>query len=171
MIPSFIHRTFKSFFNSGAAFSESIVPKALMKIGVPDKTALSIGQVCGGASGVASVATGLCFLAAIPISLPMFVAATGWIGTQAAIAAVLATGFLGGVGTVVTTTGLGMCRSGARAARHTAPEKSSFDAFKTARVAFAQASGGPEALGFTGGQALSRKSANSSQLRNTASGV
>ena len=171
MILSIIPRTFKSFFNSGAAFSESIVPKALIKIGVPAKTAAKIGQVCGGAAGIASVATGLCFLAAIPISFPMFVAATGWLATQGVIAAVLTTAILGGVGTVVTTTGLGMCRSGASAARHLAPEKSSFDAFKSARTAFSQASGGPEALGFTGGQALSRKSANSSQLRNTASGV
>ena len=167
-------RVFKSFFKSGTAFSEQIVPKALKKIGVPDKAAEKIGQLGGGALGLASVATGLCFLAAIPISLPMFVAATGWIGAHAVIASALATGLLGGVGTVVTTTGLGMCRSGFRAVSTVAPpapEKSSFDAFKTSRAPFNQASEGPPAPGLAGGNAPSRKSANSSQLRNTASGA
>ncbi|MEZ0261351.1 MAG: hypothetical protein ACAH80_10100 [Alphaproteobacteria bacterium] len=167
-------RIFKSLFESGTAFSEKIVPKALEKTGVPAKTAAKIGQVSGSLLGLASVATGFCFLAAIPISLPMFVAATGWIGTHAVIASVLATGFLASVGTVVTTTGIGMCRSGFRAVSPLAPpapEKSSFDAFKTARAMFNQASVGPPVLGFAEGPALSRKSANSSQLRNTASGA
>lgn len=167
-------RMFKSFFESGTAFSEQIVPRALEKIGIPEQVAGKIGQVAGSALGLASVATGLCFLAAIPISLPMFVAATGWIGAHAVIASVLATGLLGGVGTVVTTTGIGMCRSGFRAVSTLAPpapEKSSFDAFKTSRAPFNQAREGPPATGLAGGNAPSRKSANSSQLRNTASGA
>lgn len=162
---------FKSFFDSGKAFSEQIVPKALEKIGMPETAAQKTGTIFGGAAGVASVATGLCFLAAIPISFPMFVAATGWIGAHAVVASVLTTALLGSVGTVVTTTGLGMCRSGARTILPPAPEKSSFDAFKTARAAFTQASGGPEALGLAAMPEPSIKSANSSQLRNTASGI
>jgi hypothetical protein len=143
MILSIIPRTFKSFFGSGTAFSEQIVPRGLGKLGVPAKPASRIGKAVGCALGLASVATAACFLAGIPIAAPMFLLAPSYFGIKGVIAATAVTGLLGGVGTVVGTTGLGMCRGGFGSALKLvvpeAPETSSFDAGKSAQEDFKKA--------------------------------
>lgn len=144
---SFIPEGFKSLYRSGAAFTEEIAPKLLGKIGLPQKLASPAGKIAGGAIGVASIVTGATFLAAIPISLPMFVVASGIFASKGIGAAVFVTGFLGSVGTIVTTTGIGMLRAAGKAATglfHRAshhqskpvPEKTSFKGNVTAKADF-----------------------------------
>lgn len=158
---SFIAQGFKSLYRSGAAFSEEITPKWLAKTGLPATTTAKIGGAAGGILGLASIATGACFLAAIPLSLPMFLVASGIFASKGIAAAVFVTGFLGGVGTVVTTTGLGMGRALAKdtvslfrrikhlPAKHSAPlpQKTSFNSGASAKPDFSKAVKAPEAAG------------------------
>jgi hypothetical protein len=135
-----IVRAFKSFFRSGSAFSEQILPKFLGN---------KPGVILGTAAGLASVFTGICFFAAIPMSVPMFLVAHGMFAGKGAFVAAAATVFLGGVGSVVTTTGLGMMRAATRgifsavekrlypkAAAAPVPGKSSFNGAATSRAEF-----------------------------------
>ncbi|TAL29530.1 MAG: hypothetical protein EPN97_13295 [Alphaproteobacteria bacterium] len=115
----FIKDGFKSLYRSGTEFTEKILPKFLRKIGVPEKAANVIGKSAGSFAGVASLVTGAYFLIAIPVSMPMFLVASGMLPVKGSIAAVVATALLGSTGTVVTTTGLGMCRAAAKGIRNT----------------------------------------------------
>lgn len=100
-----ILRAFKSLYESGSAFSEQILPKVLGR---------KPGVVLGTAAGLASVFTAACFFYAIPLSVPMFLVAHGMFAGKGALVATAATVFLGSVGTVVATTGLGMMRAAAK---------------------------------------------------------
>jgi hypothetical protein len=115
----FIKDGFKSLFRSGAAFTEKILPKFLRKTGVPEKFSSTIGKTAGSIAGALSIVTGAYFLIAIPVSMPMFLVATGMLPVKGSIAAVIATALLGSTGTVVTTTGFGMCRAAAQGLRNT----------------------------------------------------
>jgi len=139
-----ILRAFKSFYQSGVEFSEKILPKVIGKQG---------GVALGTALGVASVFTGACFFYAIPLSVPMFLVAHGMFAGKGALVATASAVFLGSVGSVITSTGLGMIRaaaqgvfSGAKKLLHpkatAAPvpeKKSSFNGAATSRAEFKQA--------------------------------
>lgn len=113
----FIRDGFKSLYRSGTEFTEKILPEFLRKIGVPEKAANIIGQSAGSFAGALSLITGAYFLIAIPVSMPMFLVASGMLPVKGSIAAVVATALLGSTGTVVTTTALGMCRAAAKGIR------------------------------------------------------
>lgn len=115
----FIKDGFKSLYRSGTAFTEKILPKFLQKIGVPEKAANVIGKSAGSFAGALSLITGAYFFIAIPISMPMFLIASGMIPVKGSIAAIAATALLGSTATVVTTTGLGMCRAATKGIRNT----------------------------------------------------
>jgi len=138
-----ILRAFKSFYESGTAFSEKILPKVIGRHG---------GVALGAAVGLASIFTGACFFYAIPLSVPMFLVAHGMFAGKGALVAAGATVFLGGVGSIVASTGLGMIRAAAQAvsggakkllrpktaAAPVPEEKSSFNGAATSRAGFNQ---------------------------------
>ncbi|MEZ0223784.1 MAG: hypothetical protein ACAH83_04460 [Alphaproteobacteria bacterium] len=160
----FVKDGFKSLYRSGTAFTEEILPKFLGKIGVPEKAASAIGKAAGSFAGMLSLVTAAYFFIAIPVSMPMFLVASGILPFKGSIAAVAATALLAGTGTVVTTTALGMCRAMAKgmqgafsAAREhlrkppspvpPAAEKSAFRVTAAPAAAFKNAaSAAPEAL-------------------------
>lgn len=145
-----ILRAFRSFYQSGADFSEKILPKAIGKQG---------GVALGAAVGLASVLTGACFFYAIPLSVPMFLVAHGMFAGKGALVATAATVFLGSVGSVITSTGLGMVRAGvkeifsdAKKLLRPKPEtiaapvpgkQSAFDGAATSRAGFNQQAAAP----------------------------
>lgn len=113
----FIKDGFKGLYRSGTEFTEKILPKFLHKIGVPEKASAALGRAAGSFAGAASLVIGAYFFIAIPVSMPMFLVASGVLPVKGSIAAVVATALLAGTGTVVTTTGLGMCRAAAKGIR------------------------------------------------------
>jgi hypothetical protein len=113
---SMIRDGFRSLYHSGAFLTETLLPKTLEKTGFSRRNATTIGASIGSAIGLASLVVGSCFLAALPMSLPMFsVAITVYAAKGIAMVAAM-TAVLSGTGVVVTTTGIGMCRDMAKRA-------------------------------------------------------
>ena len=105
---SIIRDSFPSLYRSGAWFTEAFLPKAFGKLGVSHGKAA--GALAGCVAGVASIVVGSCFLAALPMSLPMFSVGVTIYGAKGLAMAAGLGAALVGTGTVVTVTGLGMCR-------------------------------------------------------------
>lgn len=112
-----IREGLKSFYRSGAWFSQDFLPRAFGKTGLRAKNATMLGRACGVTLGLASLAVGLGFCAALPVSLPMFMVASAIMPVSGKLMALGAAAVLAGTGTVVTITGCGMCRDLKDAAR------------------------------------------------------